>query len=397
MSLCLLLFSEQHGLCVESGQFYPNSVQSLINDTNIDYFEAVDGSRAAEAIVDSILINGRGIYFDRLANYSSTTPLERLSVSVNQTYRLRLINGGSVFSLRFSIDMHSLEVIESDGLPFEQSIVVDQIIVGLGERFDLLINTTNINPNSNYMIRVDTLDKNNNPRWHGRAILEYSNNNIDVEQEESFISKNCSKQYPCRILNCPFTQYGSDKDSFICLTYSNMTTSSIHIDKNLVQLETTNITLRKTISLTHVEPSLSTQMSGYEAINWIGMKLPILTQPILFDPIEARNQFTCTNTLLLSETNGEKCYHHVVLKLNDTIEFLVINHDDDQHPMHLHGHYFHVVEQGLAELNETSGIYVSNNPNVECDEHAQCQYKANISTNNNVLLVKDTVQVAKGG
>ena len=102
-----------------------------------------DGSRAAEALVTSILINGRGQYFDPRNNERSNTPLERLIVSESDTqYRIRLINGGSAFSLVFSIDDHSLQVISSDGVPFDQSIIVDQIVVGLGERFDLLVNVT---------------------------------------------------------------------------------------------------------------------------------------------------------------------------------------------------------------------------------------------------------------
>jgi FtsP/CotA-like multicopper oxidase with cupredoxin domain len=106
-----------------------------------DYFQAVDGSRAAEALITSILINGRGQYFDPRNNESSSTPLERLIVSESDTqYRIRLINGGSAFSLLFSIDDHSLEVISSDGVPFDQSIIVNQIVVGLGERFDVLVN-----------------------------------------------------------------------------------------------------------------------------------------------------------------------------------------------------------------------------------------------------------------
>jgi FtsP/CotA-like multicopper oxidase with cupredoxin domain len=93
--------------------------------------------------VTSILINGRGQYFDPRNNDSSTTPLERLIVhELNTQYRIRLINGGSAFSLVFSIDEHPLQVVSSDGVPFDQPILVDQIVVGLGERYDLVVNVT---------------------------------------------------------------------------------------------------------------------------------------------------------------------------------------------------------------------------------------------------------------
>lgn len=138
---CNVHFSEQHQLLVESGQFYPNSVESLLSSDTIDYLEVVDGSRAAQALITSILVNGRGQYFDPRNNDSSSTPLERLIIyDSDSQYRIRLINGGSAFALVFSIDEHTLQVISSDGLPFDQPILVDQIVIGLGERYDVVIN-----------------------------------------------------------------------------------------------------------------------------------------------------------------------------------------------------------------------------------------------------------------
>ena len=91
----------------------------------------------------SILINGRGQYVDPRNNDSSTTPLERLIVHQSNTqYRIRLVNGGSTFSLVFSIDQHTLQVVSSDGIPFDRPIPVDRIVVGLGERYDLIVNIT---------------------------------------------------------------------------------------------------------------------------------------------------------------------------------------------------------------------------------------------------------------
>lgn len=116
----------------------------------IDYFQAVDGSYAAEALVTSILVNGRGQYFDPRTSESSTAPFERLFVERSDAqYRIRLINGGSTFSVKFSIDQHQLEVVSTDGVPLAQSKVVDEIIIGLGERYELLINvTTNTSKNA---------------------------------------------------------------------------------------------------------------------------------------------------------------------------------------------------------------------------------------------------------
>jgi FtsP/CotA-like multicopper oxidase with cupredoxin domain len=140
--------SEQHQHLVESSQFYPNSLESLTTSGTIDYFEAVDGSRAAEALVTSILINGRSQYVDPRSNENSTSPFERLFIDpTNTEYRLRLINAGSTFALKFSIDDHILQVIASDGIPFDRTVLADEVIIGLGERYDVLIH---VNTSSNH-------------------------------------------------------------------------------------------------------------------------------------------------------------------------------------------------------------------------------------------------------
>ena len=283
--------SEQHQLLIESGQFYPNDLESLTKSGTIDYFEAVDGSRAAEALVTSILINGRGRYIDPRNGTKglSTTPFECLkivSAQNNTTYRLRLINGGSVFSLKFSIDKHALKVIASDGFPFAHPIVVDQLIIGLGERYDVIIgNLTTIDTTVNYWIRVDTMDKNNNTRWHGLAILQYATTNEMPTSER----QNCTVFQPCRILNCPFSQYGpsvTDKRSpFICLTPLNISTHDNYLDHDLIS-EKTPITIKQTLSLTMVESENS--QAGFESFNYIGLKYPSMTEPVLYNPRRAR-------------------------------------------------------------------------------------------------------------
>ena len=224
-------------------------------------------------------------------------------------------------------------------------------------------------------------------------------------------AQNCSSQEPCRILNCPFTQYGSDSSAFICLTMQNMTTHMTHLDMNLLS-DMTNVTVRRSLSLTMV--MATAQQMGYESINYIGMLYPSLDKPILYIPQTAREKLPCSNmtdmmpipmpmtmqmqmtmtTTTMPMMMGQKCYNNIVVQYDDIIEFLVVNHDFDQHPMHLHGFSFHVIEQGLAQLNKTTGQFIANNPNVVCDDeqtHCTC-----VNCTVNTRLVKDTVQLAKG-
>lgn len=239
---------------------------------------------------------------------------------------------------------------------------------------------------------MNTLDKNNNPRWHGRAILQFGNDNATSPMSSS---RNCSSQEPCRILSCPFTQYGSDSSSFICLTMQNMTTHLTHLDMDLLS-DKTNVTVSRSLSLTMV--MATAQQTGYESINYIGMLYPSLDKPILYIPQTAREKLPCsdmTGTMTMTMMMVQKCYNNIVVQYDDIIEFLIVNHDFDQHPMHLHGFSFHVIEQGLAQLNKTSGQFIANNPNVVCDdEHVHCTC---INCTVNTRLVKDTIQLPKGG
>jgi FtsP/CotA-like multicopper oxidase with cupredoxin domain len=234
-------------------------------------------------------------------------------------------------------------------------------------------------------IRVNTMDKNDNLRWKGRAILQIGNNTVTSPTSSP---RNCSSQEPCRILNCPFTQYGSGLDS-ICLTMRNMTTDSAHLDKELLA-DTAHVAIKRSLSLTMVEPT--DERAGYESINYMSMHYPSLDKPILYIPKTARETLPCSN--LVQKTPpvmGEKCYNNIVAQFDDIIEFLVVNHDSDQHPIHLHGSYFHVIEQGLSQLNETTGLSIADNPNVACnDEDVNCEC---VNCTTNTRLVKDTMLV----
>jgi FtsP/CotA-like multicopper oxidase with cupredoxin domain len=233
------------------------------------------------------------------------------------------------------------------------------------------------------------MDKNNNPRWHGRAILQMGNNSVTNPTSSA---RNCSSREPCRILNCPFTQYGPGLDS-VCLTMRNMNTDSAYLDKELLANKT-QITIRRSLSLTMVEPT--EEQAGYESINYMSMEYPSLDKPILYIPKTARETLPCSNLVQNTpDVMGEKCYNNIVAQFNDIIEFLVVNYDSDQHPIHLHGSYFHILEQGLSQLNETTGLFIANNPNVVCnDEKVNCQC---VSCATNTHLVKDTMIVPSGG
>lgn len=49
-----------------------------------------------------------------------------------------------------------------------------------------------------------------------------------------------------------------------------------------------------------------------------------------------------------------RCIHRIKYKLGSVAELVVVNVDDKLgHPMHLHGHKFHIMDQGLLRENIT--------------------------------------------
>ena len=204
-----------------------------------------------------------------------------------------------------------------------------------------------------------------------------------------------------------------------------MTTDLAYLDLALLS-DTTQVTMTRSLSLTMVMPTL--QDAGYESINYIGMLYPSLDIPILYDPKKARETLPCSGAVQTMEVTGttgmpgmsgttgttgmpgmsgttgmtampgmmgSRCYNNIVVQYGDVIEFLIVNHDYDQHPMHLHGFSFHVIEQGLAQLNKTTGEFLANNPKVVCNaDHTNCVC---MNCTINTRLVKDSVQLPKGG
>ncbi|XP_066919141.1 uncharacterized protein [Clytia hemisphaerica] len=64
---------------------------------------------------DSALINGRGRYYDKKTGLWSKAPLEKFEVEQNKKYRFRVINVGTMYQLRVSVDDHKLSVMATDG------------------------------------------------------------------------------------------------------------------------------------------------------------------------------------------------------------------------------------------------------------------------------------------
>ncbi|PPQ71157.1 hypothetical protein CVT24_009838 [Panaeolus cyanescens] len=94
---------------------------------------------------DSTLINGRGRYAG-----GPTVPLSVIRVLPNKRYRFRVVNIGCDPNYVFSIDGHTMTIIEVETVNV-QPLVVDSIQIFAGQRYSVVVHTNQ--PVDNYWVR----------------------------------------------------------------------------------------------------------------------------------------------------------------------------------------------------------------------------------------------------
>ena len=67
-------------------------------------------------------------------------PITWYNVEKNRKYRFRVINVGTIYPFRVSIDEHNVTVIASDGYDLKPQLV-ESFVINPGERFDFLLET----------------------------------------------------------------------------------------------------------------------------------------------------------------------------------------------------------------------------------------------------------------
>lgn len=76
---------------------------------------------------------------------------------------------------------------------------------------------------------------------------------------------------------------------------------------------------------------------------------------------------------MLGDQNVCRCIHRIKFKLGSIAELIVVNVADKlSHPMHLHGHKFHVMDMGVLKENMTVSDVKNAIPKIN---HRQPAYK----------------------
>ncbi|KAF2963317.1 laccase [Xylaria multiplex] len=147
--------------------FVSDLLPSYLNSTS----KWVPFESGVEPLADNILLNGQNVYdctvasttypppsSDEVSSLSSTSEpictggqLYKTKIRTGQRVRLRLINSSSFFSYWFSIDNHSLSIVELDGIEISP-ITARGVYLNIGQRASVIV-TANQTA-GNYYIRA---------------------------------------------------------------------------------------------------------------------------------------------------------------------------------------------------------------------------------------------------
>ena len=324
----------------------------------------------------SAIINDKGRHFNETGQTNiKPTSLNYFNVTRGNRYRFRLIGVQALYPFRFSIEGHKLTVIATDGNPIKPIENVDYVIINTGERYDVVVHANNTE-RKNFWIWSESLEVANFTRneifynpidiHRGEAILHYE----DVDSEDiADISETweCTPSAKCRAVNCPFYQYGNIMN---CVNADDFESLSDH--EIPAAIYSPDVTIFTSFGF-HGE--LSTLGSSVDGVNFRFPANPPLTQYRDF-----QNSGNMCPRRGCDHSLNSHCACTQVYDINNqsrgsVVELIVTNRDvrdtpgGTSHPVHLHGHYFYVVEIGYPVYN-MDGQYVSSNDDIECVDNS---------------------------
>ncbi len=317
--------------------------------------QGLDGSSHGPFPFWSGLINGRG----RKEN-NTLTPLSTFSVVRGRMYRFRIIGAISIFPFKFSIDGHKLIVISSDGDVFQPK-EVDYIVIHSGETYDFILNA---NQNAmNYWIRADTLEDTAAEDEHSaRGILTYGNaNQLSWTSKYSNVldvRRSCTEGEKCKVLNCPYSAHPNE-NIFQCVSLIDLV--SISPDSQLPIFPP-----KQHSNLHFLNFGFTGRRNTINVNRFKAPALPYATNCGAYDQSVKDSKIcgVCTESKSSFSRINQVCECVNVIQAASNAKYvesaepqsigIVISAKGAgfAHPIHLHGHAFHVVYIGnTSELS----------------------------------------------
>ena len=290
----------------------------LVQDWNhVSAFAVYDQvTKTGPISLSNTLLNGTNTYncsgSDDTACLGTGKYLEVFFVE-GTTYRLRIINSGVDMKFRFQIDSHDFQVISTDLVPIVP-YTTDNILVGIGQRYDIIVNANATNGGDFWIRSVwQTTCGNNLDPGNALAILRYSASST------------------ANPTTTPATTYASS-----CLD-EPVTSLAPYVVLNATASTPTILEI--------------TGAGGLFEVNGNSLKLNWSDPTTLMDYQNESIFPSDYNVLPLPNTN-------------EWVSFIITdpNGPGSQHPLHLHGHDFYIIGQDTIPYDALTTVLNYVNP-----------------------------------
>lgn len=286
----------------------------------------------AEPVPDSALINGKNIRnCDDLPNRrcdNSSARMAEFNLEPHKNHRLRFINVGTFAEFQIQIDEHEFAVTEVDGTDVWPEYY-HRLNINPAQRYSIIINT-NVTSLEAYWLRAHMVthcfaEENPEMSEEVRAIVRYASSPLEVTEVPSsrdwpevveMVCRdlNTTDLYPVIAMEAPATV-----DDIIFLR-ANFEIGNWRLSRGFLN----SSSWRAPVS----SPTLQRLISGYSTANYTFTSS-------LATPFGFNSDVFSTPRELVYQTTGIR-----------TIDILIQNFDDGNHPMHLHGYKYWVLAQG---------------------------------------------------
>ncbi|CAL1684660.1 unnamed protein product [Lasius platythorax] len=307
---------------------------------------------------DSILINGKGKYTDKITGITTNTTLEVIDVEPGKRYRIRIINAFcTVCPGMITIQNHKLSVIATDGLDIKPR-TVDSITSFAGERYDIVLHANK--SIASYWIQVRGMGECASQGIQQLAILRYKG----TPSKPLLQSPGYYEGLPQGVVLNPLNvKCGVPSNDKICVSELD---SVDPIDEGILRPEADikfylpvgfyAYTLQELFQPNQYDKFMVAvgRISLDATIDGISFTFP--PSPPLSQPMDIPNNQYCNRTTRPEScTNGVcSCTQKLDIPLNAIVEILLVDEvqaTNLSHPFHMHGHAFYVMGMGQANAS----------------------------------------------
>ncbi|KAF2089185.1 multicopper oxidase [Saccharata proteae CBS 121410] len=287
-----------------------------------------------EPVPDGGLINGRNVRDcdalpDRRCD-NSTAGLSVFELEPEKTHRLRIIHTGAFAEFQVQLDEHQFAVTEADGTDVDPAYY-HRLNINPGQRYSIIL-TTNVTSAESFWLRAKMVTscftrENPNLVSEVKAIIKYSSDQESKAQEQPSskdwadatdavcLDMNVTELHPSLPMAAP-----ANADKAIYLR-SNFEIGDWRLSRGFFNQSSWRAPLSS--------PSLHRFIDGYSTQNesfTSSLSAPFgVAEPSAFD----------ISTEFVYQTTGIQ-----------TLDIIVSNFDDGNHPLHLHGYKYFVLASG---------------------------------------------------